>query len=102
LSKWTFGLRIFGLTQCLPKVEIIPAIHAYPTYSHDPFYPLEYYYEIDDYPLNESGKSIINEVEISFAEHLRKFGLIGNMINQQAVKLKTVEAPAKHLAGSGC
>lgn len=49
--------------------EIHPQIDPYPTYSQNPFYPIEYYYTFaNDYPMN-----LYENISIFHEEHQKKF-----------------------------
>lgn len=61
-------------------VEIKPKDNPYPTLSQKPFYPLEYYYYIDSFPLDEKNESIIKQLPQAVKEHKNKFKEVLNEI----------------------
>lgn len=83
-------------TKCFLICEIKPQETPYPTYSKDPFYPLEYYYMINLYPSDLAGndKNIpqttkgdnIRELNYYFKNHEQKLDCVNNSIKKDDIK----------------
>jgi hypothetical protein len=54
--NWS-SIHAADVYSCELICKIKPQEQAYPTYSKDPFYPLEYYYTIDDLPIESKTPS---------------------------------------------
>lgn len=73
-------------TYCLSRCEINPQFDRYPTYSTDPFYPLEHYYLVDIFPREESDVNYTKRLNDNLNIYLEKLEVCHDEMRKKSFK----------------